>query len=280
MIEPPPATTDIEQALRRHGIRARAIGLVSTLKERKGRRWAYRVDTDDGRIVKARLFESAEAARAVFELCARLEEAFAPALARYDAVLIEEWVRGDPLLELDWESHVEEAGALLARLHGLETAPALSTSRWREDAGATLDQLGATRKLSGREVETLRAEIERRDPGEAPGVIVHLDFCADNMLIDTDGRLRIVDNELLSIAPAGLDLARTFELWPMPASTWRCFRRAYDAIGAAEPGAAGFWRIVTTLTSARIFRERSEERFEAALARLRRQTVGEDLSDP
>lgn len=281
MIDPPPATTaDIEEALRLHGMRARSIALVSTLKERKGRRWAYRVDTDDGRTVKARLFESIEAAGEVFDLRAGLEEAFAPALARYGAVLIEEWIAGVPIVELDWERWVDEAGALLGRLHARETLPALATARWCEGAQSNLDQLRESGKLNAGAIDILRAEIARRDPGEAHGVVAHLDFCADNMVIDTSGRLRIIDNELMSIAPAGLDLARTFDLWPMSASTWSRFRRAYAGAAPSDPGAAGFWRVVTTLTNARIFRERSEHRFEAALAKLRRYAGGEDLADP
>jgi Ser/Thr protein kinase RdoA (MazF antagonist) len=280
MIDPPPrTTTDVEEALALHGMRARSIALVSTLKERKGRRWAYRVDTDDGRTVKARLFESAEAALGVFELRARLEEAFAPALARHGAVLIEEWVAGAPLAERDWHSRIEEAGALLGRLHGLEAAPASSTARRREDAEAVLDRLEAAGNLSRGEGAALRAEMARRDPGEAGGVIAHLDLCADNMLVDASRRLRVIDNELVCIAPAGLDLARTFDLWPMPAALWRRFRLAYDRTAPADPGAAGFWRIVTALASARIFGERSEERFAAALARLRRYAAGEDLAE-
>jgi Ser/Thr protein kinase RdoA (MazF antagonist) len=285
MIAPPPETTkEIEGALRRHGIRARAIALVSTLGARKGRRWAYRVETDSGRLVKARLFENADAARAVFELLGELEDAFAPALARYDAVLIEEWVEGVPLAAVDWEARLEEAGALLGRLHAKpldrEVPGSFRTSRWRDDAQSNLELLRAAGKLTPDEIALLRAEVLRRDPAEARATLVHLDFCADNMLIDGSGRLRIIDNELMTVAPAALDLARTFDLWPMPASAWGRFRRGYASSAPAEPAAAGFWRIITALTNARIFLDRSSERLDAALARLRGYAEGEDLEDP
>jgi aminoglycoside phosphotransferase (APT) family kinase protein len=52
----------------------------------------------------------------------------------------------------------------------------------------------------------LRGEIARRDPGTTRAVLIHLDFCAENMLIDTCGHLRVIDNELLTIAPAAAAL--------------------------------------------------------------------------
>jgi aminoglycoside phosphotransferase (APT) family kinase protein len=285
MIAPPPETTrEIENALARHGTRPRAIRLVSTLQERKGRRWAYRVDADDGRVVKARLFENDDVARLAFELRNGLEEAFAPALARYGAVLIEEWIDGVPLNDLDPEARAGEAGALLGRLHAMPLAAGASvtfaTHRWRERAESDLVLLETAGRLDSREIAALRAEVGRRDPAEARAVLAHLDFCADNMLVDGRGRLRVIDNELVSVAPAALDLARTFDLWPLPDPAWARFRGGYESTAPSRPKASGFWRIVTALMSARIFLHRSPERLDAALARLRRFVAGEGLSDP
>ena len=82
MIAPPPESSgELESALDRHGIKPRAVSLVSPLKELKGRRWAYRVEGDDGRVVKARQFEDDGAARRAVELLADVEDAFAPATA-------------------------------------------------------------------------------------------------------------------------------------------------------------------------------------------------------
>lgn len=284
MIAPPPEIEEIEHALDRHGIRGRKIALISTLQERKGRRWAYRVETDDGRIVKARQFESYEAARLVFELRVDLEEAFAPALAQYGPWLIEEWIEGVPLTELDWEAWVEEAGALLGRLHIRPLGPGapstISTRKWREGARSDLELLDTAGKLTPREVAVLRAQVLRRDPGDAQASLLHMDFCADNMLIDHRGHLRIIDNELLTIGPVAFDLGRTFNLWPMPDATWVRFRRGYVSSARTEPESIGFWQIIATLIGARIFLNRSPARLDASLAQLRRFIDGEGLVDP
>ncbi|MGH7898278.1 MAG: phosphotransferase family protein [Candidatus Binatia bacterium] len=256
--------------------------LLSPLGVNKGRRCAYRVEDSAGRVLKAREFESADEARRVFELRAGLEDAFAPALARHGAVLLEEWIEGEPLAERDFGTWAEPAGALLGRLHARPLGPdqpaTLSTERWIAGAEADLELLGAAGKLAAREVGRLRDEIRRRDPGSSPTALVHTDFSAGNMLIDGEGRLRIIDNEGLAVRPPGLDLGRTFHLWPMPAATWQRFRRGYRSV-ASDPGASGFWRIVATLVGARLFLRLDPPRHEASLALLRRFLAGEQLSD-
>lgn len=283
MIAPPPGTTPIENTLARHGIRPLRVELVSTLGERKGRRWAYRVDAEDGRVVKARLFENEGEARLVADLRAGIDEAFAPVVARDGAILIEEWIEGDDLNQRDPERWTEEAGALLGRLHSTPlpegTPSMLDTRRWREAAEADLVLLESVGRLGGREIAALGDEIARRDPGTARAAVTHLDFCADNMLLDRSGRLRIIDNELVKIAPPAFDLGRTFDLWPMSDPAWARLRRGYESVATAWPEACGFWRVVTALLSARIFLHRSPERFEAALARLHRFVAAEGLSD-
>ena len=37
--------------------------------------------------------------------------------------------------------------------------------------------------------------LDRLDPGSAPAALIHRDFCAENMLIDREGRLRVIDND-------------------------------------------------------------------------------------
>ena len=275
MIAPPPDVGgEITEALERHGIEPRAVSLVSPLGELKGRRWAYRVESTDGHIVKARQFEDGDTASRAFDLRADLEGAFAPALARYGSVLIEEWIEGVALAEPDVEAFVAEAGAVLGRLHskplGRGEPSALDTRTWRDGAFSDLELLSAAGRLGGREVEALRAEVSRRDPAWARAAVVHLDFCADNMVVDRSGRLRVIDNELITVGPAAFDLARTLNLWPMRDEAWAGFRNAYDDTVSAQPGPLDFWRLVATLTDARVFLERSEERVETALSRLRR----------
>ncbi len=274
---------DIAAALKQHGLRPRRVVLISPLQERKGRHFAYRVDTEDGCMVKVRHFGKPEEARRLLELRAGLEEAFAPALAQYGPVLIEQWLEGMPLSELDAEDRAEDAGALLGRLHAKPLGPDVpairSTRTWTEGAESDLEILARAGKLAPGEAASLRAEMLQRDPGVARAALIHQDFCAENMLIDTRGRLRVIDNEQLAIAPAGFDLGRTFHRWPMSDAAWMRFRRGYRSSAPAEPEAIGFWRIVAALVGARVFLERIPARLEASLALLRRFTEGKSLAD-
>jgi Ser/Thr protein kinase RdoA (MazF antagonist) len=280
----PQLSEAIHAALAAHGWTPRRAALVSPLGARKGRRGAYRIEDDAGRVVKARQFEDADTARRVFELRAGLEAAFAPALARHDTVILEEWIEGVPVAAGDWDRWVEPAGALLGRLHARPLPPyaatTTSTRAWIEDAASDLETLGTARALTSAEVARLRAAIGAHDPGTARTALAHLDFCADNMVVDGQDRLRVIDNELLAIRPPGLDLARTFHLWPMPAAAWARFRGGYLSVVPADPGAAIFWQRVATLRGVRIFLARSPARRDATLGLLRRLLAGVPADAP
>jgi len=281
---PPEVAWDVEEALSQHGLRPLRIELVSPLGPQKGIRFAYRVDTDDGHRVKVRHFGSDDHARRHFELRAGLEAAFAPALAHYRCVLIEEWVEGAPLTEPEAEARAEEAGALLGRLHaqplGTDAPATIPTRKGSDGAESDLELLSGRGELAPGEVDRLRAEIRQRDPVAARTALIHLDFCAENMLIERGGKLRVIDNELVSINPTGLDLGRTFHRWPMSEGAWVRFFRGYRSAAPREPEPTGFWRIAATLTAARVFLARSPQCLERSIALLRRFAEGKSLSDP
>jgi Ser/Thr protein kinase RdoA (MazF antagonist) len=278
---PPDVAREIAAALEQSDLRALRVELVSPLRERKGIRFAYRVDCEDGRIVKLRHFGDVEAARAHLALRDGLEDAFAPALARSGAVVLEEWIDGVALSAHGAEQRSEEAGALLGRLHARPLGPAVeatcSTERWRAGAESDLRILAQATALAAAEVRALGAELARRDPGSASTALLHKDFCAENMLLDGRGRLRVIDNEQLEIGPAGFDLGRTFHRWPMPPDVWARFVRGYRSTAPEDPGATGFWRLVAALVGARVFFERMPERLDASVALLRRMADGHTL---
>lgn len=281
---PPDVARDIAEAILQRGLDVRRVDLVSPLKERKGIRLAYRVDTSDGATVKLRHFGTADDARSHLALRTALEEAFAPALGRIGAVVLEEWIEGTELLDLEPESRCAEAGRLLGRLHarplGAGVAPTHRTDSWRAAAESDLAILDQSRCLSPAESSALQSELARHDPGTARPALIHKDFCAENMLVDGLGRLRVIDNEQIDIAPAGFDLGRTFHRWPMSEEGWSAFRGGYLSTADSDPGATGFWRIAAALVGARVFLERIPERLDASLALLRRFTGGCDLDEP
>jgi Ser/Thr protein kinase RdoA (MazF antagonist) len=269
----PAITREIEEALNREGLRPRRSVLISPPDDQKRGRCVYRVELEDGRTIKARRLESAEAASRLFELRADLEGAFAPASAQHGRVLLETWIDGVPLTELDSEARAEDAGALLGRLHSIEVAatpPTVSTLEWRERATTELEILGEAGKLGLREVAKLDAELHRWDPGTARLACVHRDFCAENMMLDASGHLHVIDNEWLTIDPAGFDLGRTFTRWPMSEGAWERFLRAYRSTARIDPGPLSFWKIVVALWTVRIRLHQTPKRLAGPLVLLRR----------
>jgi len=266
-------TSELEAALEEFRITPSRLALISPLQERKGERFSYRLEADDGRILKLRLLDSVDRATFLLEERARIEEAFAPALARCGRVLLEEWIEGQPLSPPDEDARAEEAGALLGRLHGMPLKPEVpavfGTGEWIANAESDLELLAAANELDVDEVRSLRAEIIRLDPGSAPAALIHKDFCAENMVIDTRGRLRVIDNEQMVVEPAGFDLGRTFDRWPMSDDAWQRFLSGYRTAAPAEPRALAFWQIVATLVGARVRLQRDPARLLATLDRVR-----------
>lgn len=266
-------TREIEEAFDREGLRPHRSVLISPPDEQKRGRCVYRVELEDGHTIKARRLESVGAASRLFELRAGLEPAFAPATARHGRVLLEAWIEGVPLNQLDSEARAEDAGALLGRLHSIEVATTpltVSTLEWRERAKAQLQILGEGGKLGLREVARLDAELQRWDPGSARLARVHRDFCAENMLIDERGHLRVIDNEWFTIDPAGFDLGRTFTRWPMSEGAWARFLRAYRSTARVDPGPLSFWKLVVALWTLRIRLHQPPEHLARPLGLLRR----------
>ena len=275
------ARKEVETALVALDLHATSLDLVSPLGPRKGVRFAYRVVTADGQTVKARHLGTAQDADRLRALRRNLEPAFAPVLDQSGAVLVEEWIDGTPLCELESAPWFEPAGALLGRLHRAHLgAGTLPTRPWTESALADLALLEDAEELAPTEAAALRDRLHGSDPGAARVGLVHKDFCEDNIIIDTAGALRVIDNELLAVDPLGFDLGRTFHLWPMDDDARTDFERGYRSAGPAPPDAADYWRIVAALVGGRVFLTRSRVHLDETVALLRRFADGNLLESP
>ncbi len=108
------------------------------------------------------------------------------------------------------------------------------------------------------------------DPGATVAGLCHGDFCAENMLLATDGRLRVIDNESLAVAPIDRDVARTFVRWPMSAAVREAFLDGYAA--RRDPATAlrheRFWRLCVSVRSAHLRAVRKRMDATAALAEI------------
>lgn len=277
---PPQVIAEIEAALREHGMGRCRLLPLSRFQGTKRGRYTFRAESEDGSRVKARHLATAEAARELERLRRGLEPAFAPVLARHGAVLLEQWVEGRRFATDDAEARAEEAGALLGRLHlrPLEVAapPEQSTAGYLTTAEADLGQLREAERLSGDEADLLLSALKRLDPGTFRSVLVHRDFCAENFLIDSAGRLAVIDNEWFEVGAAGFDLGRTFHRWPMPEATWRRFLSGYGSAGA-EPEPLDFWMIASTVFGARVYLRLSPDEVPPLLELLRALIEGRRL---
>lgn len=258
----------LSPAIARFGIEAQEMTLISPLGQAKGRRWAYRLTDSRGRIFKVRVFESESVASRVVALRKGLDAAFAPVLDQCGPVVLEEWIVGTPWSQREQQLRISEAGEILGRLHANNLRD-IRTEPWLVSADADMAQLVEAGVLSGIVADRLAVMLRDLDPGHAINAITHLDFCADNILVDEDDRLRIIDNELFETGPVGFDLGRTFHLWPMSESERTAFMEGYLYSAGRDPGESGFWRVVASLQCARVFLRRDPVRLESSLLLLR-----------
>ena len=281
---------DVIEALARAGLRARDAEILTVATDPLRRRTLYRVRLDDGRTIKARRLESEDAAARQQAAREGLPTAFAAVVARSGAVLIEEWVEGRSLAgEPPDDSLVRNAARLLAGLHatprveGRDLPCSVSTSGWSSLTEARIAEVCATGALDASAAGVLRAALRDSDPGDAETGVVHLDFCGENMVINRDGRLRVIDNERVCVDAFGFDLARTRYRWALDDHAWRTFKDAYAGAGGSREGLAHlrFWRIVSIVLSAAYRLRSSNLDPSGPLESLRRLTwTGEQRRDP
>lgn len=265
--------TEVRDAVARFGREVCEIVLVSPLGERKGIRYAFRIDDHHGRTLKARHFGSEAEARRVYDLRLDLDDAFAPVLGRVGAVLLETWIEGAMLVPGETDAWVSAtAGGILRRLHARPLPAGFPerqrTARWTEAAVADLELLQQARVLTAADGDAVGDALRRHDPGSARVGLIHKDFCGENMLVDRSGRLRIIDTEQLAVEPVAFDLAWTWHRWPLSAMSWAAFMEAYRGSAGPSPEAQDYWRLITGLTLARVFLQRMPERLDGQVARL------------
>jgi aminoglycoside phosphotransferase (APT) family kinase protein len=194
-------------------------------------------------------------------------------------VLLEAWIEGDVLGPGQaTAARLAEAAALLASLHSVPSALGVSfpaprstipERRAAEDAARHLRGEG---RLSAAEIDCIGATLARLDPQRSLSGLVHTDFCGENMVIDTAGRLRVIDNERMGIGPLGLDFARTWYRWMLPPPDWETFAASYRACMPHDrpPRDFAFWCLVATLNSAALFSRIDSTRARLPIESLRR----------
>lgn len=254
------------------GLQYRQIATLSPpASGRKRGRYTVRVDLTDGSTIKLRCLGSVEEASRLADIRSRLDPAFAPVIARHGSMLLESWIDGEELSLTRAAARAEETGAILGRLHATELPakpPPFATRGRRERARDALATLAESRIISVAMSQALQAELLRTDPREVPQVLVHLDYCPENLVVDFDGGLHVVDNEWIGVDAPGVDLGRTYARWPMTAEVWERFLAGYVTTARCDPGPLRFWMIAMAVAGVMIRRHKSLEEREGPLTRL------------
>lgn len=214
---------------------------------------AYRVVAADGRAVKVRISQDARLAARNALLAAHLDDpAVAAPIARVGRVTVERWVEGQPLSEMRlFGRHVDDAGALLGRIHGFPGLPGERLPQQRRIGGVIekvdrhVAELVDDGLLTRLEAAHLRRIVAGALPSTSAWGLVHSDICPQNLVVRPDGTVVSIDNERLGRGFFEADLARTWYRWPMSARTWIRFEGSYRAgrspVGLKEQHA---WRVL------------------------------------
>ncbi len=271
---------DITAALRVLGVKASDAKPITGLPSPVSDRATVRIVLGDGRIVKARRFSRPAKAKRYASLVRSLGHLPVPAiLSLAGRVTVEEWVEGRPLCDLaSSRKRLHRAADILAAVHATEKLgrrrlPASASTRSLVvGAKERIEKLVAAGALSGSEAGALLVAIRRGAPTTARTGLTHNDFCAENIVEDTRGRLYVVDNGGLQLGFLDFDLARSWYRWPMPEAAWQAFLSRYRTWRRPPLAAAEtlFWRIAAVVKSAQFRVSRRSAGVEIPLRGLRR----------
>ena len=276
---------DILEAVGKLGGSVDTAEEITRLRAPWSRQACFRLQLTDGRIVKARRFESAKKRESVAALYPSLEGLpFSRVLSTHGAATIEEWIHGSPVTPGDLSpERIHELASLLGTLHSRCIPPEISTGRTRDFAGyssrlskhlsllAEQGHVGTqfSRELFGLAVSRGAVELERG--------IIHTDFHPRNMVTSEDGVVWIIDNEDIRLGALDYDIARCWRQWPMTREQRDVFCKAYSRFRSLESFLAHqeFWSICTLVNTAKI-RMRYQKPLQPFLTQLEQISQGSE----
>ncbi len=232
--------------------------LITSLPVPLRARQTWRVTYTDGVRVKLRILDD-EVAVERRERVARALPAgdFARFLGCRGRAMLEEWVEGRPLAELQRsESVLRSCGEIMGRLHRTPfrhhgpfgESPAHGRW-WVKVVRKNGLQLVAAGLLTARELEEVCEAAEAACPEHLAVGLVHGDICPENAVLATTGRPVIVDNETVKEGPLGYDIARSWRRWSLEADDERILLEGYARHADPDEYArsAAFWRLFVTV---------------------------------
>lgn len=250
---------DLEALVREHKPPVLSVSRISTLWSPTWDRAAFRLKLANGASCKGRRFESSEAADRVAALGRHLPDgSFARVLAQRGVAQISEWVEG-VILSTCPINHdlLYRAGRIIGRMHAVDL-PSEIPGGVAPHAGEP-DVLAARAELLCRAGELTSAEGQSaldlaaaHAPASVPVGLVHGDFCPENIVVDTDGSLRVIDTDSIAVRPWEYDLARAWYRWPMTTEERAAFEEGYARkdVLASYRGHFLHWAVLVLINAA------------------------------
>ena len=214
---------------------------------------SFKLRLKDGRTFKARLYPSEEKRRRVHGLLPLIEDLpFARMIAARGRATLEEWVEGDPLHAANvTQAQSGRAGELLGLLHtrsGLPEGADAGDAELHRQMAKIEAHLSAISRVAPEQsgmCETIAGIARGNCPEAIETGLIHADYCAENIIVNDDGIMVVVDNELLRVGALDFDLARCWCRWPMKQSQRRAFISGYERYRQMERFVAHryFWAI-------------------------------------
>jgi len=170
------------------------------------------------------------------EILGRLTDLpFTRVLAGHGRAMLEEWAPGTLAASMEPDPQVSgAAGELLGRLHTSEIrvnghkGEDVTPQWYLHRAEGNLASLVGQGKISTTSAGKLLDAGKVLKPAKTEIGIIHMDFCAENMVWTPVEKLVVFDNERFRFGPLDFDLARCFMRWPQTAQYLGYFRKAYE----------------------------------------------------
>jgi aminoglycoside phosphotransferase (APT) family kinase protein len=203
--------------------------------------------------------DSAATAERVEHILRRLgDRHFPQILARLGSALLIRWVDHGSSANHLLPDTLRRCALVHGWIHTVEAAHlsgggANGTELWRERLEAASEQLEQQGGRFGTDARRLLAVAREHTPAMAATGVIHGDFCADNIVVQSPERLFVIDNETVQIGPLDYDLARTWYRWPMRRAEWKSYLDAYaeQRSPAQFETHFNYWAVLVLIDSAR-----------------------------
>lgn len=268
----------MQARLAAEGFAIRRVRLLSG----RGETPVFRLDVENGPIVKVRVFATVAAAARVWRMLSEAGDGILSRPLRHvDQGVVSEYEEGEPL-----DRCLRRTGPGMETRAVRRTACLLASLHSRRRTGSGAGVLAMTPAAYGRYLRRVVRGLVRQRllsvesgaaltglpvPRSARYALTHADVCPENIIAGPRG-LRIVDEERLAVRPIAFELARTVVRWPLTPALETRFLAAYRQAGGDDRSyrsARSFWIAVAAASSARYRLRRGLPGVRQAVARLR-----------